>query len=132
MEDKINKLDLVEQFKKMIIEKKNLLIVILSIISILILGLFSFNIYQKNINKKISEKFINAGLYLALENKEESKKLYKEVVLNKHKFYSPLALSSIIENNLEKNTDDVLNLFTVLDDIKTNKCINHKYLQMKI
>ena len=35
----------------------------------------------------ISEKYIQAGLYLSSNDKLKSKKIYKEIILSKNKFY---------------------------------------------
>ncbi len=55
------------------------------------------------------------------DNKQESKEIYKEIILSKNKFYSFLALSSIIENDLEENIDEVLNLFQIIENINYEK-----------
>ena len=68
-------------------------------------------------NKFISEKYIQAGLYLSSEEKEKAKKLYKEIILSKNAFYSVLALNTIIEKNLEKNENEVLSYFTIVQDL---------------
>ena len=49
----------------------------------------------------ISEKYIQAGLYLASKDEKKSKDLYEEVILSNNKFYSILALNTILENLLE-------------------------------
>tara|TARA_B100002052_G_C15876053_1_gene597037 strand:+ start:1801 stop:2310 length:510 start_codon:yes stop_codon:yes gene_type:complete len=68
-------------------------------------------------NKFISEKYIQAGLYLSSEEKGKAKKLYKEIILSKNAFYSVLALNTIIEKNLEKNENEVLSYFTIVQDL---------------
>ena len=85
------------------------------------MGLVYYN-YNKNLeNKVISEKYIKAGLFLSSKKIEESKKIYQEIILSKNKFYSPLALNTIIDNNLESNSDKVLKLFQTVEGIKFNK-----------
>ena len=70
---------------------------------------------------KVSEKFIQSGIYLSLNQKEKSKKIYKEIITNKNKFYSLLALNSIIDNDLEQNNEEVLKLFDIVENIKIEK-----------
>ena len=40
---------------------------------------------------------------------------------SKNKFYSLLALNSIIDNNLEQNSEEVLELFNIVENIKIEK-----------
>ena len=47
-----------------------------------------FNIHQNNKNDLASEKYIEAGLYLAKGDKIRSKELFEEVIYKKNKFYS--------------------------------------------
>ena len=67
----------------------------------------------------ISEKYIQAGLYLASDNKEKSLILYKEIVLSKNKFYSILALNTLLENKLVSDEKKILEYFEIVE--KTNK-----------
>ena len=122
MEDRVeNKknisLKIIEIFKK---EKKIILITLFSII-LIITGIFLLNYHNNKLNKKTSEKYIKAGLLLSSENKEESKNIYKEIVLGKNSFYSLLALNEIVENNLEPDSNKVLELFIAIENIKNNK-----------
>ena len=117
-ENKISNIDKVISYIK---EKKKIFIISASFIILLLIGIIYLD-YHKNLrNKKISEKFIQAGLYLASENKSESNNLYKEVVSSKNKFYSPLALNNIIDNNLETNNEEIIRLFEILESINLEK-----------
>ncbi len=117
-ENKISNIDKVINYIK---EKKKIFIISASFIIFLLIGIIYLD-YHKNLrNKKISEKFIQAGLYLASENKSESNNLYKEVVSSKNKFYSPLALNNIIDNNLETNNEEIIRLFEILESINLEK-----------
>lgn len=117
-ENKISNIDKVISYIK---EKKKIFIISASFIIFLLIGIIYLD-YHKNLrNKKISEKFVQAGLYLASENKSESNNLYKEVVLSKNKFYSPLALNNIIDNNLETNNEEIIRLFEILESINLEK-----------
>ena len=85
----------------------------------LILSL-TFIFYKMNDNKKnilISEKYIQAGLLLANDEKEKSKKLLEDIILSKNEFYSVLALNTILEKNLEKDENKVLNYFEVVGNL---------------
>ena len=117
----INKKNIVERASNLIIKKKNFFLIIMLIIVIIMAGFFIFSQYKENLNKKISEKYIKANIFLASDNKEKSKSVYKEIILSKNKFYSSLALNTIIENELESNNDVIINYFNVIEDIKLEK-----------
>jgi predicted negative regulator of RcsB-dependent stress response len=118
MENEIDyKLSLTEKIITVLKKKKKLLIFILSILIIILVALFFFNFYQNNINKKISEKYIKAGIYLSFKNDKKAKSTYTEIVASKNNFYSILALNNIIENDLENNSDEVLKLFKIVENI---------------
>ena len=91
---------------------------IYSLIIILFLALISL-IFFKNFNEKnnilLAEKYIEAGLNLKSEDKEEAKKIYQEIILSKNKFYSILALNSIIEKNLINDKEKILEYFKLLE-----------------
>ena len=76
---------------------------------------------SKKKNDLIAEKYIQAGIYIALNKKDEAKVLYEEIILSKNKFYSILALNSIIENELEENSAEILKLFEVIENINITK-----------
>tara|TARA_B100000475_G_C14838948_1_gene248163 strand:- start:71 stop:571 length:501 start_codon:yes stop_codon:yes gene_type:complete len=117
-EKKIDSFEKIENFLK---RNKSIFLIILTLIIFILIGFNYFNYYKKSENEKISEKFVQAGIYLSLNKKEKSKKFYKEIVSSKNKFYSLLALNSIIDNNLEQNSEEVLELFNIVENIKIEK-----------
>ena len=117
-EKKINSFEKIENFVK---KNKNIFLAILTLIVFILIGINYFNYYQQSKNEKISEKFIQAGIYLSSQDKAQSKKIYKEIILSKNKFYSFLALNNILDNELEQNSDEVLKLFEVIEDINMER-----------
>jgi len=121
MENEIDyKLSLTEKIIIVLKKKKKLLIFILSVLIIILITLSFFNYYQNNINKNIAEKYIKAGIYLSSKNNEKAKSTYTEIVASKNNFYSILALNSIIENDLENNSNEVLKLFKIVENTNIN------------
>ena len=59
------------------------LILLAILILLASISFFSFNIYLKNKNELISEKYIQAGIHIASENKEKSILLFEEIILSK-------------------------------------------------
>jgi hypothetical protein len=89
---------------------------------IIITSLFTvlkFN--KKNKNNLVAEKFIQAGILLASDQKNKSIEIYEEIINQKNDFYSILALNKIIENNLVTNKKKILNYFEIVNKINKNK-----------
>ena len=117
-EKEINSLEKIENFVR---KNKNILLIILTLIIFFLIGISYFNYYQQSKNEKVSEKFVQAGIYLSLNQQEKSKKIYKEIITSKNKFYSLLALNSIIDNDLEQDNEEILNLFNIIENTKIKK-----------
>tara|TARA_B100000767_G_scaffold274377_1_gene307159 strand:+ start:1053 stop:1562 length:510 start_codon:yes stop_codon:yes gene_type:complete len=94
------------------------------IIMSLVIILFSTTLLKINKDKKnslIAEKYIEAGLYLASNKKNQSKDLYEEIILSKNAFYSILALNTILEKNLVSNKKIILDYFNILEKTNNSK-----------
>lgn len=80
----------------------------------LILILFSYFLY-KNLQKKdeikLSEQYIQATIQFQGKNTNETRKLLEDIIKEDHKFYSPLALYFMIDNNLETDNSKIINYF---------------------
>ena len=88
--------------------------------SVLIIVLISTTLIKINIEKKnsqIAEKYIKANLLLTSGKKENSKKIYEEIILSKNKFYSVLSLNTLIEKKLETNKDIILDYFKIVENL---------------
>jgi len=116
-ENQDNKLE----FKRKLIDfynlnKSKIFIFAIFLLIILILTIFiKYNDERKNIS--IAEKYMKAGIFLSSNQKDNAKALYEEIILSKNKFYSILALNTIIEKEIIKNDEIVLNYFKILEDI---------------
>ena len=97
---------------------------IILFISIIILGIFLIvflNIFNEKKNSEISEQFLKAGILLSSNQKNESKKILEKIVLSKNTFYSKLALNILIEKNLIKDEEKILNLFEIVEKVEKYK-----------
>ena len=108
----------INKIKNLVIRYKKLLLILLTIILVSVIGSIFFNYNQENKSKIISENYVKAGIFLSNNNKEKSKNIYKQIILSKNKFYSPLALNNILENNIEIKNNEVLKFFEVVESIK--------------
>ena len=110
--------------KKLIVfyeNNKTTLVVLATIVVLSILSLNYLYYHKKNENIKISEKYVKAGIYLTLNKKKDSKAILKEIIESHNKFYSILSLNTIIDNNLEKNNEEVLKLFEIVENTSKEK-----------
>ena len=71
-------------------------------------------------NNEISEQFLKAEYYYH-QIKNESKNILEKIVLSKNTFYSKLALNILIEKNLIRDEEKVLNLFEIVEKVEKNK-----------
>ena len=98
---------------------KILLIILILLISLITTVIFKINFEKKN--KLISEKYITAGLYIASDEIEKSKQIFEEIILSKNKFYSILALNSILEKNLVTDKKKMLSYFEIVENVIENE-----------
>ena len=88
------------------------------LILILIIGVISTIFLKINNEKKnvlISDKYIQAGLYLSSNNDKKAKILFEEIVLSKNDFYSILAFNKILEKNLVSDKKQILEYFSIIE-----------------
>tara|TARA_Y200000002_G_scaffold378905_1_gene387165 strand:- start:89 stop:598 length:510 start_codon:yes stop_codon:yes gene_type:complete len=122
MEIKVEKkLDLKDKIVNIYnLNKKKIYITIIVFILITISTIFvKFNNERKN--NLIAEKYIKAGIYLSSNQKENAKILLEEIILSKNKFYSILALNTIIEKNLILDHKKIIDYMVLAEgSIKSN------------
>ena len=58
---------------------------------------------------------------MASEEKEKAKNIYEEIIYDKNNFYSPLALSLIIEKNLVSDQKKLFEYFDIIEKITKEK-----------
>jgi len=102
------------------LNKKKIYITIIVFILITISTIVvKFNNERKN--NLIAEKYIKAGIYLSSDQKENAKILLEEIILSKNKFYSILALNTIIEKNLILDHKKIIDYMVLAEgSIKSN------------
>ena len=102
-------------------ENKIKILIIVSLIFLSIISLNLFKIHKLNKNDLISEKYIQAGIYLNLKNEKKSLEIYEEIIKEKNKFYSVLSLNTVIEKKLVKDHEKIINYFEIVEKINTSK-----------
>ena len=109
--------------------KKNFksLIALSALLVVTLFGYLIYNDLQKKNEIKLSEKYTQATVQLKQKKKEESKLLLEGIIDEGHKFYSPLALYYIIDNNLENDPLKIINFF---DKILKNNSIEEENINL--
>ena len=116
-QDTDKNLEFTNKLKLFFIKQKIKIILIFFAFFVISIIFLWMKIIQEKENISISEKFIKANIYLSSENKDKSKELYEEIIKSKNKFYSILALNTILEKELENNEDVIINYFDILQDL---------------
>jgi len=104
-----------------------------SVVILLFAGFVFFSIflfYKNSIDKnniKISEKYTQASILIKQKKIKESKSILVSIINKDHKFYSPLALYLIIDNNIENDYSKIIIFF---NKVLKNKSINKENINL--
>ena len=118
MEDNINKENNLKEKFIFFIKKNKRKIIYFFIALLIILGvIFFLNLNKKKQQILISEKYIQSGIFLSKKEVNKAKFLLEEIILSKDKFYSLLALNTILEKKLVTDKDKVLGYFLLIENL---------------
>ena len=118
MEDNINKENYLKEKFIFFIKKNKRKIIYFFIALLIILGvIFFLNLNKKKQQILISEKYIQSGIFLSQKEVNKAKFLLEEIILSKDKFYSLLALNTILEKKLATDKDKVLGYFLLIENL---------------
>ena len=109
---------------------KKIIILFIFIIFLFFSYLFYINLQKKN-ELKISENYTQATVQFKQEKMSESKLLLESIIEKRHKFYSPLALYFIIDNNLEDDPLKIINFFNKILNINSIEKENINLIKIK-
>ena len=109
---------------------KKIIILFVFIIFLFFSYLFYINLQKKN-ELRISENYTQATVQFKQEQLSESKFLLESIIEKRHKFYSPLALYFIIDNNLENDPLKIINLFDKILNINSIEKENINLIKIK-
>ena len=115
-------IDKKKEFKNKIVNfyfnNKSKIYILLFIFLIIIISLFLFKKNQNEKNNLVSEKYMQAGIYMQNNDNKNAIILLNDVILSKNKFYSVLALNTILEKNLVTEQKKILNYFEIIEKLK--------------
>ncbi len=95
-------------------ENKKLFLSAIVLLILLILGFYSYKIYQDGQKEKISDKYNIAVIEYNNGDKSRIIEIMREVIESKDSTYSPLALYFLIDNKLIEDKKDVNEFFNIL------------------
>ena len=108
-----------EKIKNFFINNKKVLILISSVLILSLFIFYSYQIYKDGHREWLANKYNSAVIDYENGEKSEIISSMKEIIDDKDKTYSPLALYFLVDNNLIDDKDEINNLFNILIN-KTN------------
>ena len=111
---------------------KKKLFLLLIILILIPFSIFSYQIIKDKNKDKLSSKFNLAVSSYENGNKSEIKRIMKEIINNKDKTYSPLALYFLIDNDIQLTNEEVNNYFDIIiNEINLDKEIKNLNIYKK-
>ena len=92
--------------------KKGILLILTVII--IFFGYIAYNYYKDVQNTKVSDKFNSVLVKISKNEKIQIQDQLIEIIEEKNKFYSPMALNLIIEKNIKIKDEEIINLFNIV------------------
>ena len=120
-ENKKEKKNILEDFYML---HKNKIFIFITILLTTVIAVILLSEFKEKKNIKIGQKYIQAGIYLSSNQKEDAKKIYEEIILSNNKFYSILALNTIIEKNLVSDKNKIIEYFDIVEKSNAAKKTN--------
>ena len=103
-----------EKVRNFFVNNKNKIISTIIVLIIVIVGAYSFDSYQTNKKKEISNKFNSTTLAHSENTKETTVQNLVEIIKEQDSTYSPLSLYFIIDNKLISNQSEINEYFDIL------------------
>jgi hypothetical protein len=121
-----------EKVRNFFVNNKNKIISLIVILIVVLVGAYSFEKYQTNKKKEISNKFNSTTISYSEKTKDLTAKKLVEIINEQDPTYSPLALYFIIDNQLISNDSEINSYFDVLiDEISMYKEIKNLVIYKK-
>ena len=102
------------KFKSFFLTNQKRIFLLISAVIIIFFGFFAYNYYKDVQNTKVSDKFNSVLVKISKNEKIQIQDQLIEIIKEKNKFYSPMALNLIIEKNIEIKDEEIINLFNIV------------------
>ena len=103
-----------EKIKNFLIEKRKIIIFIVSFLILGLLSFYSFNAYKDSNKKKLSDRYNKLIIEYKDTDKTTTISSMVEIINYKDSTYSPLALYFLIDNNLIQDKNKINSFFDIL------------------
>jgi len=103
-----------EKIKNFLIEKRKIIIFIVSFLILGLLSFYSFNAYKESNKKKLSDRYNKLIIEYKDTDKTTTISSMVEIINYKDSTYSPLALYFLIDNNLIQDKNKINSFFDIL------------------
>lgn len=113
----VNKQELKDNLRIFFSRNKKKIILIFFLIITIAVTILIWNENQKKKNLIISEKYVKAGVALSKNEIDNAVKYYEEIIISENKFYSILALNTILEKKLVNDKEKIFEYFSILEEI---------------
>jgi hypothetical protein len=121
-----------EKVKNFFIKNKKKLITSISFAIILIFGFFIYQDFKDKKKIKLAEKYNLASINFISGNKKNVQNQLIDIIKQKDKTYSPLALYFLIDNNIISEKDKINSLFdTIINETTLEKEIKNLLIYKK-
>ena len=121
-----------EKVRNFFVNNKNKIISLVVILIVVLVSAYSFDKYQTNKKKEISNKFNSTTISYSEKTKELTAKKLVEIINEQDPTYSPLALYFILDNQLISNDSEINSYFDILiDEISLDKEIKNLVIYKK-
>ena len=121
-----------EKIKNFFIKNKKYLVAVLSLIILIIFAYFAYGEMKDRKNKNLAEKYNDIIINFKSTNKLKFKKELVEIINEKNKTYSPLALYFIIDNEIKSSNEEINKFFDIIiDDVNLDKEIKNLIIYKK-
>ena len=102
------------KFKSFFLTNQKKIFLLISAVIIIFFGFFAYNYFKDVQNIKVSEKFNSALIKISKNKNIQIHDQLIEIIEEKNKFYSPMALNLIIDKNIQIKDEEILNLFNTV------------------
>ena len=121
-----------EKIKNFFIKNKKYLVTVLSLIILIIFAYFAYGEMKDRKNKNLAEKYNDIIINFKSTNKLKFKKELVEIINEKNKTYSPLALYFIIDNEIKSSNEEINKFFDIIiNDVNLDKEIKNLIIYKK-